>query len=214
MCWSLTRSARADTGTGEGGPKRSLGTEALSRDCGRGWRIGAPEVRRWSLRSSGRAGLHDLRAPAIGLSQLRLPRLLSHGLSRVLRPQPSHSGLGVRGGRARRALAAGRCARSQPIGPAQPEGTPTPQPESTDQRLRWPTKKGAEPKPTPVGRLGLARSRDKNARTKPAHSYAAIPGASGTDGSRTLPGGRWIRTIGSAAQQALCRARDERPRWR
>ena len=35
MCWSLTRSARADTGTGEGGPKRSLGTEALSRDCGR-----------------------------------------------------------------------------------------------------------------------------------------------------------------------------------
>jgi len=41
--------------------------------------------RRWSLRSPGRPRLHDLRAPAIGLSQLRLPRLLSHGLSRALR---------------------------------------------------------------------------------------------------------------------------------
>ena len=37
------------------------------------------------LRSSRRSGLHDLRAPAIGLSQLRLPRLCSHGLSRALR---------------------------------------------------------------------------------------------------------------------------------
>jgi hypothetical protein len=38
-----------------------------------------------ALRSPGRAGLRHLRAPTIGLSQLRLPRLLSHRLSRALR---------------------------------------------------------------------------------------------------------------------------------
>jgi len=52
---------------------------------------------------------------------LRLPRLRGDGISRALRPQPSHPGLGVRRGEARRTLAAGHRARSQPIGPAQPE---------------------------------------------------------------------------------------------
>jgi hypothetical protein len=52
---------------------------------------------------------------------LRLPRLRGDGISRALRPQPSHPGLGVRRGGARRTLAAGHRARSQPIGPAQPE---------------------------------------------------------------------------------------------
>jgi len=33
----------------------------------------------------GERGLRHLRAPAIGLSQLRLPRLLSYGIGRVLR---------------------------------------------------------------------------------------------------------------------------------
>jgi hypothetical protein len=32
--------------------------------------------------------------------------------------------------------------------------------------------------------------------------------------TRLTAGGKWIRTIGSAPQQALCRARDERPRSR
>jgi hypothetical protein len=52
---------------------------------------------------------------------LRLPHLRGDGISRALRPQPSHPGLGVRRGEARRTLAAGHRARSQPIGPAQPE---------------------------------------------------------------------------------------------
>ncbi len=47
------------------------------------WCYNGPRRR---LRSPGRAGLYSLRAPAIGLSQLRLPRLLGDGVSRVLRP--------------------------------------------------------------------------------------------------------------------------------
>jgi hypothetical protein len=70
-------------------------------------RIGASEARRWSLRSPGRAGLHDLRAPSIGLSQLRLPRLRSYGLSRALRSQSSNIRLGVCCARASPALATG-----------------------------------------------------------------------------------------------------------
>ena len=56
---------------------------------------------------------------------LRLPHLRGDGISRALRPQPSHPGLGVRRGEARRTLAAGHRARSQPIGPAQPESPRT-----------------------------------------------------------------------------------------
>src|SRR6516225_4474025 len=70
-------------------------------------RIGASTALGWRLRSPGRAGLHGLRAPAIGVSQLRLPRLLSHGLSRTLRSRSSDTGLGVCRARASPAIAAG-----------------------------------------------------------------------------------------------------------
>src|SRR6516162_6335689 len=69
-------------------------------------RIGASALG-WRRRSPGQAGLHGLRAPAIGVSQLRLPRLLSHGLSRTLRSRSSDTGLGVCRARASPAIAAG-----------------------------------------------------------------------------------------------------------
>jgi len=51
------------------------------------------------------AGLYGVPVPTIGLSQLRLPRLLGDGLSRVLRPKSSDPGLAVRRARASPALA-------------------------------------------------------------------------------------------------------------
>ena len=82
-----------------------------SSDCGRKiapkirTRFGAPEARRRSLRSPGRAGPHDLRAPAIGLRRFDCRAFSSYGLSRALRFQSLNTRLRVCRARASPALA-------------------------------------------------------------------------------------------------------------